>query len=59
MALKRRIETLREWACEKAKQSCYYCEYSIRDDYGSVCPFDMAFQAIEDRAKEGKDNVRI
>lgn len=56
MGLKRRIETLKEWACEKAKQSCYYCEYSIRDDYGSVCPFDMAFQAIEDRAKEGAGN---
>lgn len=57
MSLKRRIERLKEWACDKEKRDCYYCKYSIRDDViGSVCPFDMAFQAIEDRAKEGAGN---
>jgi hypothetical protein len=56
MGLKRQIETLKEWACEKAKQDCYYCEYSIRDDViGSVCPFYEVIKAAEDR-KEGTGN---
>ena len=38
---------------EKAKQDCYHCEYSIRDDVnGSVCLFYEVIRAAEDRAKE-------
>jgi hypothetical protein len=53
MGLKRQIETLRKWACEKAKQDCYHCEYSIRDYVnGSDCLFYEVIKAAEDRAKE-------
>jgi hypothetical protein len=52
MGLKRQIGTLREWACEKAKQDCYNCEYSIRDAVnGSLCLFYEVIKAAEDRAK--------
>lgn len=51
MGLKRQIETLKEWACEKAKQDCYHCEYSLDDEY-DCCPFSRVLESAEDREKE-------
>lgn len=51
--LEKEIKKLQEWACDKAKLDCYYCEYSIRDDVtGPVCPFYEVIQAAEDKSKD-------
>ena len=56
MGLKRQIERLCEWACEKVNDDCRRCNFSIDDgDYFShhyYCPFDKVIDATEERAKE-------
>ena len=62
MALKRQLERLYEWACNKSNY-CDTCKYAVDcgwDDYTDeemyVCPFENVIRAAEDRAKEGKKN---
>ena len=58
MGLKRQIERLRHWACEKVNDDCRMCNFVIDDGdiYYShyCCPYDNVIKAAEDRAKEGK-----
>lgn len=61
MALKRQLERLQKWACNKANNSCEKCSYSV---YGGrylgtevySCAIGIAADAARDRAKEGTDN---
>lgn len=57
MGLKRQIETLKEWACDKANNDCYNCDYSVFDEW-DCCPFARVLESAEDRAKEGEKNDR-
>lgn len=60
MELSKQIEMLQEWACEKAKDDCMRCNFSIDGgDYFShhyYCPFDNVIDASEQRAKEIQDS---
>ena len=53
MELKRQIERIQKWACNKTKFDCYNCDYSVFDEW-DCCPFAKVLEAAEDMAKEVK-----
>lgn len=64
MGLKRRIETLKEWACSQAHDCCD-CRYAIHgvwnndvEEYDDWCPFDNVIKAAGDRASEVVDQSK-
>ena len=52
MGLKRRIEVLKDWACEYSGNDCGVCTYSYEDDEDFYCPFDNVMKAVKDRAMD-------
>ena len=57
MGLKRQIERLQKWACNKANNSCEKCSYSVhggrylgKELY--FCTIGITADAVKDRAKE-------
>ena len=61
MGLKRQIEKLQDWACDKANNDCKNCAYAVNVGRNLAtqwyfCGIGIAMEAAEDRAKEGEKN---